>query len=89
MRGQPIPFEAYSDVVLFGQTAYTFNMVFGVSGGEGTKPLALIQMSPEHVKVLAILLKRVVKEWEERRQLPIAIPPALLEQRKINLEEDW
>jgi hypothetical protein len=64
LRGQPVPLKPHSDVVLFGPTTYTFNMVFAVAGTEG-RARGLIQMSPEH-EGSAIMLKRVVKEWEEK-----------------------
>jgi len=89
LGGQTPEYQCYSDIVLFGPTTYTFNMLFGVMGSAGAKPLALIQLSPEHVKVLAILLKRVVKEWEKQRGEPIKVPKSILEKREINLEEDW
>jgi hypothetical protein len=82
-------YECYSDSAFFGHGSYTFQIIFGVQETSGTKPLALVRLSPEHAKILAIMLKRQIKEWEAQRNLPIPIAAELLQERGIKLEEEW
>jgi hypothetical protein len=84
-----LEYECYSDIVLFANGTYSFHLVFALQDVGTVKPLALVRMSPEHAKVFAIMLKRTLKQWEEQRRLPIAIPPNVLEERHIDLETEW
>lgn len=86
------PFEAYVDGFSLGVTPYTFILDFNVrTGGEATdiRQAARLRMSPEHAKMLAILFRRGVREYEEQAKVQIALPPELLSEKDINLEYDW
>jgi hypothetical protein len=82
--------EFYADAAAFEISPYTFSLNLGVSmGGGGARPVATVRMSHAHAKVMAIMLKRFLKEAEEKLEVPIAIAPKLLEERKIDLDRDW
>lgn len=50
-------------------------------------PQAVIRMSMHHAKVMAMILKRSIKNWE-RENGEIHIPPAALNQMGLS-PEDW
>jgi hypothetical protein len=81
--------EFYADAAVFEASPYTFTLNLGVSGAGGARPVATVRMSHAHAKVLAILLKRFLKEAEEQLGGPIAVTPKLLQERGIDLERDW
>jgi hypothetical protein len=89
------PVEFYVDAYEFIGSPYTVHLTFGVAV-PGERPedayvnkLVVLRMSPEHAKVMSILFKRAVREYEERTGTEIAVAPAMLEAHKINLALDW
>ena len=93
--GDQIPAEFYVDTYSFVGSPYTVFLTFGVAiPGEQPEDarinkLVILRMSPEHAKVMSILFKRAVREYEERLGTEIAIPPPILDAHKINLALDW
>ena len=90
-----IPAEFYIDTYSFIGSPYTIHLTFGVAQ-PGEQPedaridkLVVLRMSPEHAKVMSILFKRAVREYEERIGTEIAVAPPILDTYKINLALDW
>ena len=50
-------------------------------------PQAVVRMSLEHAKVMTMIMKRQLKNWE-RENVEIALPQAALNQMGLSLE-DW
>ena len=48
----------------------------------------LVRMSLEHMKVMAIIIRRTLKAYEEQTQGQIHIPRAVLNQMGLS-QEDW
>jgi len=87
------PLEAYSDGVQFGVSPFTVAMGFTVAApGQGIQQpikVATIRMSLEHAKVMAILLRRQLKQFEESMGQDIPLHPQLYTQLGISRQEDW
>jgi hypothetical protein len=85
----------YSDGVQVGCAPFTIALTFTVSPspGRGTqlppKTVADIRMSPEHAKVMAIILRRQIKDFEQQLGKPIPIHPQVAQQLGLSPSEDW
>ena len=79
----PIP-EIYTDGgrIEVGPDTVTLNLA------TGQRPSAVIRMSPLYAKMFTVLLKRYLKQAEEKWGEPIAIPEAVLKDKDISLD-DW
>jgi hypothetical protein len=85
----PPPPEFYADSFGTMESVYTFSLVFGVQvGQEAYREVAVVRMSPQHAKMMAILLKRRLKEYEQQVG-QIIIPDDLLELKNVDLGRDW
>jgi hypothetical protein len=88
--------EYYVDTFRMTSGAYGLTITFGVSpphpspGGQVTpaKDLVMLRMSLEHAKVMAMVLRRNLKNHERQSGAPINLPPQLYTQLGIALE-DW
>lgn len=58
-------------------------------GTQQPKSVAYVRMSLEHAKVLAIMLRRALKQHEEQQTSPIALHPQIYTQMGISRQEDW
>ncbi len=92
MEGQ-VP-EVYADGAQFAISPFTVILVFTVqpAGQPGTvapAKVAHVRMSPEHAKVMAILLRKQLKNFEEQLGDPIPIHPQLAQQLGISRQDDW
>ena len=88
---QEIP-EFYSDGIELNLTMpWTVALTFSLKSttpDRKPKPLTTIRMSPEHAKVVAMLLKRQLKNYEAETGTSINLPPDLY--GKLGLPpEDW
>ena len=83
--------EFYIDGYTIEAHQYTIQVTFTLvrPHQEEPTPIAVVRMSPEHAKVMAILFKRNVKDWETQLGVEIAIPPQVVETHGIDLERDW
>lgn len=84
----------YSDGVQVGISPFTVTLSFTVAPqppvhGQAPAPVATIRMSPEHAKVMAIILRRQLKQFEEQLGQPIALPPQVYQQLGLSPKEDW
>ncbi len=52
-------------------------------------PVCNVRVSVEHAKVLAILLKRQVKQYEAQLGENVPLHPQLYTQLGISKQEDW
>jgi hypothetical protein len=53
------------------------------------RDVANVRLSPECAKLLALILKRELKRYEERSKTRIAVPPEIIEQLGFSPTEDW
>ena len=94
-EAQSVPDEPtvrfYADGYEFDAHQYTIFLTLTASrpkkGASQTE--AVVHMSPEHAKVMAILFKRSMKQFEEQLGIEIPIPEAVLKTHKIDLSEEW
>lgn len=83
--------EYYIDGYGFNGHEYTVFITFTVTtpGEETPKKVAVIRMSPEHAKMMSILFKRAMKDYEGQIGVEIGLPAQLLEKHNIDLNELW
>jgi len=87
--------EVYTDSFRFTVTPYGVNFTFGTnlphpSPGKISpgKDVLVLRMSLEQAKVLAMMLRRNLKGYEQENGLEIALPPQLYTQLGI-AHNDW
>ena len=83
--------EVFSDIFSIHINPWASALTFGlraVQKGEQDKYNIRIRMSLEQVKALAVILRRAVREYEEKTQTKIDLPKDLLNQLGIG-PEDW
>ncbi len=88
------PQPLYSDGLQVGCAPFTVALTFTVSPtpGKGNVPptvVADIRMSPEHAKVMAIILRRQLMDFEQQLGRPIPIHPQVAQQLGVSPNEDW
>lgn len=77
--------ELYTNSVDFGVSAYEFTFMFGLRGiknGE-SKPIVNVRMSPQHAKVMSLLLAKNVSNYEKEIG-EISLPSKLIKELKLN-----
>ena len=64
----PLIPEYYSDSVNFATNLYGFSLEFGVMQGQDEPPRSVVRvrMSPQHAKIMSLLLRKNVQEYERR-----------------------
>ncbi|MBI4308672.1 MAG: hypothetical protein HY684_07700 [Chloroflexi bacterium] len=87
--------EYYVDQFFVTSSPYTISLTFGIATAHpqpGQAPtmknLVTLRMSPEHAKVMVMILKRHLKEYESQAGVSIAVPQQIAAQLGIPLE-DW
>lgn len=78
--------EYYADQLQVGSNPWGFIFQFGLVSEGGPRPVATVRMSPQHAKVMGLLLKRMVREWEETMGQPIQFPAQLISD--LNLPDE-
>ena len=93
-QANPMP-DVYADAFQVTVTAFGVNMTFSVRDAhpspgrlEPGVDVARVRMSPEHAKIVAMMLIRQIREYERQSGISIAIPPQVYTQLGI-AEEDW
>jgi uncharacterized protein DUF3467 len=87
--------EVYSDGVQIAVSPFTVALMFSVNppvqpGTQAPRKAATVRMSIEHAKVLAIILKKQIKQYEEQQLgQPIALPLQIYQQLGLSRNEDW
>jgi hypothetical protein len=83
-------YECYADSLSVNFSSYTVGLVFGQVGVSGTiQRKAVVRLSPEHAKMIALVLRKLLKQQEQKLGYTIALPPAALTEKGISLESDW
>ena len=90
---QQVP-ELYSDGVQIGMSPFGVTLSFAMQPAGQTGSLAPIRvcnlrMSLEHAKVLAIMLRKQLKSFEETMGDDIPLHPQLYTQLGLSKMEDW
>jgi hypothetical protein len=86
--------EFYVDQFRTNVNPYGAAITFGLASPHPTTGQAqvndtvLIRMSLEHLKVMAVILKKQLKAYEEQTQATVNIPRAVLNQLGLS-PEDW
>jgi hypothetical protein len=86
--------EFYVDQFRMGITPYGAAITFGLAspnpttGQPQTQDNVLIRMSLEHMKVMAMLMKKNLKAYEEQFQVQIPLPRQIMNQMGLS-NEDW
>ena len=78
--------EYYADQLQIGTSPWGFMFQFGLLSPGGPRPVCTVRMSPQHAKVMALLLKRLIAEWEGNMGQKIEFPDKIREE--LNLPED-
>ena len=84
----------YSDGIQVGISPFTVTLSFTVApqAQPGTRPpipVATIRMSLEHAKVMAIILRKQLRQFEQQLGQEIALPPPVYQQLGLSPREDW
>lgn len=84
----------FADGVQISCRPFGVTLCFTVSPVPGSerktpRPVADVRLSPEHAKVLAILLRRQVQEFERQLGKPVPILPSVAQQLGLSPTEDW
>jgi hypothetical protein len=83
----------YSDGIQVGVSPFTVTLAFTVAPpaqpGQVPIPVATIRMSLEHAKVMAIILRKQIKQYEEQLGTDIALPHQVYQQLGVSPKEDW
>lgn len=79
--------EYYTDSVSFATNIYGFTLEFGVMRAQNEPPRSMVRvrMSPQHAKIMSLLLRKNVQEYE-RRIGTIILPEELY--RDLGIEDD-
>ena len=89
--------DVYCDQFNFTHSPWGVALTFGLSpniapsipGQTPSEPQAIVRMSLEHAKAMAMIIRRSLKQYElETLGDPIKIPPAVLQGMKLS-ETDW
>jgi len=84
--------DLYTDSVQIGMGPFGVVLVLGMqTGTPGSAPvkIANLRMSLEHAKILAILLKKQLRVFEEQMGGEIPLHPQLYTQLGLSKTEDW
>ena len=98
LQGETMPDEApdiYTDGMNMLISPYGVNLIFqkspshpGLAGQQQSDTVAVIRMSLEHAKVLCMMLRKQLKQYElESLGDPINLPRSLLASINLTLEE--
>ena len=94
MHPQDEPKPVYSDGLSVGCAPFTVTLLFTVSNPPHKANLpqtvvADIRLSPEHAKVMAIILRKQLKDFEEQMGRAIPLHPHVMKNLGISPSEDW
>ncbi|MGH2363912.1 MAG: DUF3467 domain-containing protein [Chloroflexota bacterium] len=84
--------DVYADAMGLAVSAFTVTLLYSQASSRPNQPPTLkarIRMSPEHAKVMAILLKKAIRGYEEQFSAQINVPPQVLAGLGISPHDDW
>ena len=76
------------DIYTDGGTIEVSPMTVTLGLGAGRRQVGVLRMSPVYAKTLTLLLKKYIKQAEERWGEPVVVPEVVLRDRDISLD-DW
>jgi len=84
----------YSDGIQVGISPFTVTLGFTVApqaqpGTQVPIPVATIRMSLEHAKLMAIILRKQLRQFEQQLGQDIALPHQVCQQLGLSPKEDW
>ena len=84
----------YSDGIQIGVSPFTVTLGFTLApqaqpGTQVATPVATVRMSLEHAKVMAIILRKQLKQFEQQLGQDIALPHQVYQQLGLSPTEDW
>lgn len=90
---QQVP-DFYAENVQVGMSPFGVILSFGTQppGQTGSLPpnrVCVMRMSLEHAKVMAMILKKQLKVFEENLGSEIPLHPQLWQQMGLSRQEDW
>jgi len=85
--------EYYVDSFRLSSGAFGVALTLGIrpphpEPGRPPKDLAIVRMSLEHAKVMAMIMRRTLKDYERGTGCPINLPAKLCNEMGLSLE-DW
>jgi hypothetical protein len=87
--------DIYTDGVSLNISPFGCILNFGLSpavapaaAGVMAQPVATVRMSLEHLKIMAFLLRRQLRDYERQAGVEVTIPADVLNQLRIG-REDW
>ena len=89
--------DVYSDQFSMAQTPYGITFIFSLTpsnpsalpGVAQTEPKAIVRMSLEHAKVMAMMIRRNLQQYElEHLGDPIRVPPKILADLRLD-QDEW
>lgn len=86
--------EFYVDQFRMNVNPYGAAITFGLAspnpttGQSQVQDTVILRMSLEHMKVMAMILRKNLKGYEEQLQAPINLPRSILNQMGLS-NEDW
>ncbi|MCK5584502.1 hypothetical protein KAJ02_00345 [Candidatus Bipolaricaulota bacterium] len=84
--------QYYSDGIELSLTMpWTVALTFSVKDTTEDRvavPQAIVRMSPEHAKVAAMLLRKILKQYEEESKSPINLPDGVFQSFGLS-QSDW
>lgn len=86
--------EFYVDQFRMNLSPYGATLTLGLASPNPTtgqpqvNDTLLLRMSLEHMKVMAIIVKKNLKAYEEQMQSPINLPRQIMNQMGLS-QEDW
>src|SRR5262245_5614532 len=97
MRGEEERMEepiVYADGVQVGISPFTVTLSFTLApqaqpATQLPTPVATVRMSLEHAKVMAIILRKQLKQFEEQLGAEVPLPLAVYQQLGVSPKEDW
>jgi hypothetical protein len=89
------PFDIYADGAQVSVSPFTVTLSFTLAPPgpttAGAVPIRIgeIRMSQEHAKVMAIILRRQLKAYEDSSGQQIPVHPQVWQQLGLSRQEDW
>ena len=83
--------ELFSDEFIMDLSPWSVGITFGLRAyppNVSRKPVVRMRMSLSLAKVLAITLRRIIREYEGRAGIPVELPAEVLSELGI-APEDW
>lgn len=81
--------EYYIDSFGMQASSYTVRFLFSLQTPNTRVPMVSLLMSPEHAKMMALVLTKSLHEYEEQVGYTIPVADKLLADKGIDIESAW